>query len=197
MHNENILEQMFQTSNEIKQTFYKADRELKEEGKLSEETQEVLQRLCRDHESVVTELGKWYLYTDSKLEGLKAEYKPIREAMDANQKALEDRCDFIKWCIKNILPQSDESQVVNKEIYVHYRKAERVEIFDPEIIPIEYVRTIQEPMAADIKKAIQNGAEVPGATVITNWSPQVKHGGENALKNAKKRLERLAKNEED
>lgn len=197
MQNNNILEQLFQTRSDIKEVFYRADQELKEQGKLSDETQEALQKLCADRDGVVTELGKWFLYTESKLEGLRAEYKPLREAMEANERALSDRCDFIKWCIKNILPTADESQVVNKEVYVHYRKSEKVDIFDSDSIPIEYVRTVQEPLAQEIKTAIRNGAEISGARVLTTWSPQIKHGGENALKNAKKRLEKLQKGGEE
>lgn len=59
---------------------------------------------------------------------------------------------------------------------ISYRKSNSVDIIDINIIPKEYIKTkIEEsPDKTAIKKAIDNGEEIKGAKVVTNYNLQVK-----------------------
>lgn len=56
------------------------------------------------------------------------------------------------------------------------RKSESVSIEDEKLIPAEFTTIVQDIKISktDIKKAIKEGQEVPGATLIQNMSLQVK-----------------------
>ena len=181
-----LLQQVYSVSNDIQELFLRAEAEKQELGETTIETNTAIAELSTHGEAVTTELAKWYLYTEAKLAGLEAEYRPIRLAISINLAELETRLELIKGWIKRVLPPSKEAIVANETIYCYYRTSKQLEIENIERIPEEYTRTDVVPLKDAIKVALDGGIEVRGARLIENWNCQIKHGGENAIKNAKK-----------
>lgn len=141
-------------------------------------------------EVLVTDLAKWYLFTTSKLEGLRAEYKPLMDAMNGNIKELEQRLEYIKYCINSVLQPGPESVVANESIYAFYQTSKKVVIENEQQIPIDFSRVETVPDTALIKKALEAGEQVAGARLESRWNLQVRFGGERAIKNARKLKEK-------
>ena len=189
-----VLEQVYETRSAVKEAFLRAESELQMNGAVSEETQCEIANLCRDPEQIVTELANWYLYTESKLEGLRAEYAPAREMMERNEDDLDSRLKFIKSCIARVLPQRVDSQVANQKAYVFYKHTSRIKVLDHEAVPLDCRRQvlIDEPDLFKIEALIRSSDEpVLWARIEENYSPQIKPGGDRAIKNAANRLKRL------
>ena len=186
-----IMEQIFEVTHAVKSAFLQAQEDLVKFGELQPETKNVLAELCQNREQVVTELSSWFLYTESKLDGLRAEYKAFRDAMDANEEELEKRLEFIKGCIKHVLPPSKEAQVVNDKAYVFYKHSEKIKVRDPGLVPMECLKITTSPDLSKIGELLKS-EHLTWAYLEENWNPQIKFGGERALKNAKNRLKKLS-----
>lgn len=189
-----LLQKAFSASAEIQDLFLRAQKEETEQGSVSEETQTEIQRLSKERDFLLSELGKWFLWTDSKLQGLKAEYRPLMEAMEANVSELERRKDFIKTCMVRVFQPGKDSVIANESIYAYYKHSTKLHIESEEHIPLEYQKLEPVPDPAAIKAAIEKGEEVPGARIVENWNLQVKFGGESAIKNAKKLIKSRGEN---
>lgn len=192
-----LLDEVFQTATSIKELFLAAREEVDETGEVSAVTQERLNRALREREFVVTELADWYQHTSATLEGLRAQYKPILDRINADCGELEKRMEFIKWCISKALTPAKESQVANERAYVFYRESRPVVIEDENLIPVEFIEIIKQPNKKEIKRCIDSGGQVPGARVDTNYSPQIKPGGIKAIRAAQNRLKKLAQGVDD
>lgn len=185
-----IMEQIFQVTSQVKKAFLAAQEDLQKFGVLQPETKNIIAELCQNREQVVTELSSWFLYTKGKLDGLRAEYKTVRDAMDANENELKKRLEFIKNCISHVLPPSREAQVVNDKAYVFYKRSTKVSVPDASLVPMEYLALTTSPDISKIEELLEK--EQPSwAFIEENWTAQIKPGGERALKNAKNRLKRL------
>lgn len=186
-----LLQQVLDTSAEVKEIFLRAKAET-EAGGLTPETEQALERASRDQERVVTELGNWYLYTESQQKALEVKYQPLREKMDSDIAELEEKKEFIKWAVSQVLPPEHDSCVANEAVYVTYRPSISVIVEDPERLPLEFVEMSVVPNKNEIKKAIQSGATIEGARLSENLSVQIKLGGLRAIKAAKKRAEKTS-----
>lgn len=187
----NILDEVFQTSQDVKEVFLMAREEQETTGQVSPEVEQAIIDVCRERERVITELSDWWLYTDGKQKGLEAQYKPIIDRMRADVDELEKRKEFIKWAISKILPPSKTAQIANEKAYVTYRESAVVEILDEVAIPLEFRRVVTTPMKDEIKTALKSGATIPGARLQINYNAQIKPGGIKAMRNAEKRLKKL------
>ena len=185
-----IMEQIFEVTHAVKSAFLQAQEDLVKFGELQPETKNILAELCQNREQVVTELSSWFLYTESKLEGLRAEYKAFRDAMDANEQELEKRLEFIKSCIKHVLPPTREAQVVNDKAYVFYKHSTKVQVRDEGLVPMDYLKLTTSPDKSKIEQLLKT-EQPTWAYMEESWNPQIKFGGEKALRNAKNRLKRL------
>lgn len=152
-------------------------------------------------EEVVTGLSRWYLYTDAKLRGLEAEYRPIIERLEGDLKELEGRKKYIKSVLSQIIAPSLESTFVNEAVSVFFTATTQTVIDNPAMIPIEYCKPPREPEpdTKAIKEVLENGGEVEGARLQQNFHIQIKEGGVRAAKNARlrsdKRVKRITENE--
>lgn len=185
-----IIKQVFAVKVEITNILNQAHEEMHQPEGWSEETKLKMSELCKDKENILTQLGNWYNYNKSKLDGLNAEYAAIREAMDANEKHLKDKNEFIKFLISSVLDKNETDQVVNNEVYIYNKKSVKVEVEDPEQLPIDYIKMQIVADKNKIEEALKGGAEIVGAKLITEYHPQIKIGGEKAIKNAQKRIEK-------
>lgn len=193
----NILERIYESRTTFQALFEKALAEEESAGAVTSETQAEMRRAMEDREAVVTDLCSWFLREQAKLRGLRAMYDPIREEMEREEKAHENTMEFIKKQIFTVLPPSPSAQVANENCYVYYRESDRVEIFDPALLPSDLREEVVEVRAKtdEVKAALRCGITIPGAMLTKHFSPQIKPGGAAAIKNAKTRLRKLIADE--
>lgn len=149
-------------------------------------------RECRTKEQLLTALGNWHRHTSAKLDGKQAELKEIIEAADAEASYYKNKLAFIKRCIESILPPGAESEFVNQDVSLTYRRSERCVVDDVESVPIEYCKLETVPQIEKIKEALKAGGDVPGAKLTEHFNLQVKPGGDRAKNNQQKRLKKQA-----
>lgn len=189
-----VVERAYKVNYDLISLFERARNESDETGEISQEVERLLGERTRDKEEVLTELGRWFLATESKLEGKIAEFEPIRATMDAEEKELKARLEYIKTLISRLLPASREAQIANESVYIYHTVSERTVTDVPvESLPIELTRVKQEPDLKAIGEALARGDAGVGELAHTEerFSPQVKPGGERAMRAAKQRLKKL------
>jgi len=186
-----ILDEVYRTAQDVKDVFLMAREEVDQTGQVSPEVQEAINSVCLDRNAVATDLGDWYMRTECELEGLEAQYKPIMDRIRADLAELGKRLEFIKWCVKQVLPPAPDSQLANDRAYIYYRTSKVIVIEDEAAIPLEFKEVITVPKKADIKTCIESGGQVPGARQDTNYSPQIKPGGVKAIRAAQNRMKKV------
>lgn len=116
---------------------------------------------------------------------LRAEVKVARDSRDYWLKkgnaaqAANDAAKAVLNALKKYLTTwldavgKDKVETVNAKI--SFRKSDQIQI-DDESAPADFVKVVTEtkPDKTAIKKAIKDGAEVPGATLIQNRNIQIK-----------------------
>lgn len=141
-------------------------------------------KTCKTPEELITALANWYRATESRLGALKHQYDEIRSAMEADEKHLQRKLDFIGACISSRVP-TDQS-LVNDYVKIAYRKSVACKIEHPGNIPFELLRVKHEPDIAAIKARLLAGEEIEGAYLETRYHLQISEGGPRAIDNAKK-----------
>lgn len=192
-----ILEDFYKVDNELAQLIHDAFCESQDVEGLHPETHALILQRAANKEEFATKLGSWYLHLSSKLEGRKAEYKPVQERILEDLKAIERELDFVLWLINSVLPPGEGSEIINDQISLTYRRSEKVEIKNPEFLPVDYCRFVQEPDKKAIKTAFQKGKEVPGAALVEAWNLQVKQGGDAAVRRQAVRLKKKARGDKE
>lgn len=185
-----IINEMFEVKAEVENAYLDAERELAETGKVSDSTQERISVLLQDQETVITSLCNWYLKTEARLAGKKAEYEVIEDKIAADLAELQDTLDRVGGYIKTALPAGDGVQVANDSVYCYYSPSQETIIEDESAIPIEFTEYIPKISVKAIRDLLKSGGEVPGARLLQKYNLQVKVGGIRAMKNAKNRMKK-------
>ena len=133
---------------------------------------------------VADELAKVEGQLDEKLDSMARIYRTLQaEANAYEQEAnrlsgkaniLENRASRLKGYIAYCLGEGNKAKT---ELFdFSWRKSEQVVINEPSIIPKQYQRTKTtiEPDKILIKQDIKAGADILGATLVTNLSLQIK-----------------------
>ena len=192
----NIVDQVYQLNSELVRLLEEARVAQQESGALPPELEKRISAAVKDRAATLTDLGTWYLNTEAKAEGVRAQYAPILAAIAAEEEELKSKLEFIRTMIAQLLPHDESSQIVNEKVYIHHRKSERV-VLDAAIddVPVDFIKL--EPVAdlLKAKEALKGGAQLEWAHLETKWNPQVKPGGERAHRNATARLKKLARND--
>ena len=165
--------------------FYKADADIGERIAAAREDETARAALLvegqKNREVILAQLGHWYLTTEAKLAGKKAEYQPILDQIKDDLRSYESELEFIKTTISSLIPASD-SRLVTSTISLSYLRSETVEIDDLDLIPLELADLVTKPNKKAIKKAIEKaieeGQEIPGAHVEEHWNLQIKSSSE-------------------
>lgn len=99
------------------------------------------------------------------------------ETVLANRrKTLENKAERLKAYLKVCLENAGFEKVETAKTVVSFRNSVSVHIENEKMLPKEYV-TIEQKIKADktaIRKAIQSGVEIKGASLITNRNLQIK-----------------------
>lgn len=149
---------------------------------IDEETGEVkdaalLEELQQGIETTLKEksadIVKYYKNRDSLIESIDKEIKRLQELKKIGEKKQDSFKNYIKMCMEKMGVKKIETSNGN----ISLRKTpESVELIDEEIIPEKFKTTIQleKISKTDIKKALQEGEEVPGATLKRGMSINIK-----------------------
>lgn len=123
---------------------------------------------------------------DAEAEAIKAEEKKLAERRKAKEnlsERLKKRInDYITWQFTDEEGNVDtvglnKFKFDSPKVYISYRKSEKVNVFDAEKLPSEFVtvKTETKPNLTEIKKAIKNGADFSGIAELTsNLNMQIK-----------------------
>jgi hypothetical protein len=106
------------------------------------------------------------------LEALAAQIKEAEAAMAARRKALENRSASLRdYCLRN-MQACNISKIEGPMFRIAIRtNPASVEVFQPELVPADYMREIpatQEPDKKLIAQALKEGFDVPGAKLVTD-----------------------------
>jgi hypothetical protein len=115
------------------------------------------------------------------IRSLEADASAIKDwAKDAGEraKALEHRAESLRGYLQRCMEATGIEKIEGPGIVLSFRKSSAVAINEPDLIPLEFMRTPEPPPAAPDKKAIADalkaGREVPGAHLEHRRSLQVK-----------------------
>lgn len=132
-------------------------------------------------EGVALELELLEMARDKKIENTACYIKNLSAevaAFDAEIKTLKERKERTErrreWLERYLKGYLSGEKFNSARVSISYRTSKSVNVFGD--IPDEYkrVKTIEEPDKTKIKKAIESGAEVPGAELRKNVSMLIK-----------------------
>ena len=104
----------------------------------------------------------------------------ILNAEEANlakrRKQTEKRIDYLKNVLTACLDAAGRDKVETTKVRVSFRKSVAVSIDDEKALPADFVveTVTTKPDKTAIKKAIQSGQEVSGASLVENRNLQIK-----------------------
>ena len=110
------------------------------------------------------------------LKGMAAAAKAEKERLAALQKFYENTCNRLDNALKTAMVATGHDKVETPTMRLSLRHTTATEVDDLDAVPAEYKTTKVEVVAdkTAIKKAIQQGEDVPGAHLVENVSLQIK-----------------------
>lgn len=119
-----------------------------------------LNALQMERTAKLTGVAVWVKNLMAEADMLKAEKKKLAD----RQQAVENKVERLKSWLK----ESGEP-INDPRVKVSFRKSpDSVEVFSTERLPSMYFRVKTEPDKTAIKKALQDGKDIPGARLITD-----------------------------
>lgn len=103
-----------------------------------------------------------------------ASYKAEKLAFEKKQKQAEARAKKYDDIIKQAMELTNQDKISTGLFKVSLRKTESVSVLDLTQVPIEFIKTKQEPMKTEIKKAIKSGYAIAGVELVEGRSLVVK-----------------------
>lgn len=102
--------------------------------------------------------------------------KAEEDALAARRKTAEKRIENVKKYLTSCLDIVGRDKVETAKARISFRKSVQVQIDDEAALPVDFVtQTVTtKPDKTAIKKAIQGGQEVAGASLIENRNIQIK-----------------------
>jgi hypothetical protein len=110
------------------------------------------------------------------LSAFAADLKSEEDNLAARRKAAERRIDSVKKYLSSCLEAVGKDKVETAKARISFRKSVQVQIDDEKVLPADYVTTTvtTKPDKTAIKKAIQAGQVVAGASLVENRNIQIK-----------------------
>lgn len=126
------------------------------------------EELSLTRDAKVENICLWIKNLKAEAEALKAE----KDAFAARQKAAENKMESLKRYISGYL---EGTSFESAKVKVSFRESESLEILECAVIPDEYLR-FKEPEVnkTDLKKAIKEGLQLPGVSIVKNQNIQIK-----------------------
>ena len=110
------------------------------------------------------------------LSAFAADLKAEEENLSTRRKTVERRVDSVKKYLSSCLATVGKDKVETAKARISFRKSILVQIDDEAALPADYVTTTvtTKPDKTAIKKAIQAGEDVTGASLVENRNIQIK-----------------------
>lgn len=142
------------------------------EIKNSEVLEELQKGIEKELEKKSSGLIKYFKNEESTLETIDEEIKRLHGLKKAKEKKIKDFKNFVIYNLSNMGVKKIETELGNLSL----RTSKAVEILNEELIPKEFITEVIEKKIskADIKKALDSGVEVAGATIKENLNLQIK-----------------------
>ena len=137
---------------------------------LLEELQQGIETTLKEKSA---DIVKYYKNRDSLVESIDKEIKRLQEMKKIGEKKQDSFKNYIKMCMEKMGVKKIETPNGN----ISLRKTpESVELIDEEIIPEKFKTIVQVEKISktDIKKALQEGEQRPGATLKRGMSISIK-----------------------
>ena len=114
----------------------------------------------------IDSLNDYKIKLDNKIN----ECKEIKERYVALEKHYEKKRDRLNEFLLSIMNNMKTDKLLGNVGYIKKKETKQVNILDIEKIPKEYIdiKITKNPKKLDIRKAIENGAEIEGACIIKN-----------------------------
>ena len=105
-----------------------------------------------------------------------ANLKAEEDALSARRKTAERRIDSMKKYLTSCMESVGKDKVETAKARISFRKSVQVQIDDEKALPADYVTTTVtvKPDKNAIKKAIQAGEDVTGASLVEDRNIQIK-----------------------
>lgn len=102
--------------------------------------------------------------------------KAEEDTLSARRKSAERRIDSMKKYLTSCLESVGKDKVETVRARISFRKSVQVQIEDEAALPADYVTTTvtKNPDKTAIKKAIQGGQDVTGASLVEKRNIQIK-----------------------
>lgn len=138
-------------------------------------TPELEQALAINEESFAAK-SEDYGHAILNLKGMAAAAKAEKERLAALQKFYENTYNRLDNALKTAMVATGHDKVETPTMRLSLRRTTATEVDDLDAVPAEFKTTKVELVAdkAAIKKAIQQGDDVPGAHLVENVSLQIK-----------------------
>lgn len=138
-------------------------------------TPEIEQALAINEENFVTK-SEDYGHAILNLKGMAAAAKAEKERLAALHKFYENTYNRLDNALKTAMVATGREKVETPTMRLSLRHSTATEVDDLDAVPAEFKATKVEVVAdkTAIKKAIQDGIEVPGARLVENVSLQIK-----------------------
>jgi hypothetical protein len=110
------------------------------------------------------------------LSAFSVDLKTAEESMKARRQATDKKVDALKKYLTECLNTAGKDKVETVNAKISFRASTAVQIADESALPSEFLKVVTEtkPDKTLIKKAITDGREVPGASLIQNRNIQIK-----------------------
>jgi len=144
---------------------------LEADGEITPDVEESLKINAENFETK----ARGYIWMIKKLESENVTISNELERLKRIEKRNDKLIDRLKESMKMALEIFGESQKVDT-FTLSLRKSKSIEIIDAELVPEAYrvVKTTETINKTEIKKAIESGINVPGATIKENQNLQIK-----------------------
>ena len=130
---------------------------------------EKLNDLFMERNRKIENVACWYKNLTADAEA----YKREKEAFAEREKAAKTKADSLKKWLTVAL---DGKKFSTTKCAVSFRKSVVVDVDENAALPVEYTKVKQEiaPDKTAIKKALQEGMEIAGCTLVENLNIQIK-----------------------
>jgi len=144
---------------------------LEADGEITPDVEESLKINAENFETK----ARGYIWMIKKLESENVTISNELERLKRIEKRNDKLIDRLKESMKMALEIFGESQKVDT-FTLSLRKSKSIEIIDAELVPEAYrvVKTTETINKTELKKAIESGINVPGATIKENQNLQIK-----------------------
>lgn len=169
------MSSIYQISDKVRNIY----EELADGIGINQETGEIEPEIMRELAFTKAELRTKvadYGYVIKSIQDDISNYDNEIKRLQTRKKHLENIEKKLKDIITCAMVEFDESKINGPTIQLSLRNSQAVEVEDIDILPLEYKRTkiIVEIDKVAIRKAIQEGIDVAGASLKTNVNLQIK-----------------------